>query len=147
MNISLTLNSKNKKMQKYIWPSLILCVFSQYVFSQKAQLEIEILGINEVRGKIQIAVYDDSEVFPKKGKAYRVERFSVTSTKMNVVLNNLPHNEYAIAVFHDINEDQECNLNFIGIPKEPYGFSNNIKPVLKAPSFELTSIILNAEKK
>jgi len=134
-------------MQKHIWPSLILCVLSQYAFSQKAQLEIEILGINEVRGKIQIAVYNDSEVFPKKGKAYRVEYFDVTSSKMNAVIDNLPHNEYAIALFHDINGDQECNLNFIGIPKEPYGFSNNIKPVLKAPSFELTSIILNADKK
>ncbi|NER08912.1 Uncharacterized conserved protein, DUF2141 family [Muriicola jejuensis] len=134
-------------MQKYIWSILILCVLSQNAISQNAQLEIEILGINEVKGKIQIAVYNDSEVFPEKGKAYRVECFEVTSAELNAVIKDLPHNEYAIALFHDINGDQECNLNFIGIPKEPYGFSNNIKPVLKAPSFEVTSIILNADKK
>ena len=133
-------------MKKYHWPLLLLLI-SQYAFAQKSNLEIEISGIKKVQGKIQIAIYNDSTVFPEKGKAYRVAYFKVISKEMTVEINELPHNDYAVVLFHDLNNDEECNLNFIGIPKEPYGFSNNARPVLKAPSFDAAKIILDSNKK
>jgi uncharacterized protein (DUF2141 family) len=48
----------------------------------------------------------------------------------------LPKGKYAISIFHDTNEDGELSTNFIGIPKEPYGFSNNPKAKFGPPSFE-----------
>ncbi|NLZ95638.1 MAG: DUF2141 domain-containing protein, partial [Bacteroidales bacterium] len=42
---------------------------------------------------------------------------------------------YAFSIYHDINSDKECNLSFFGIPKEPYGFSKNYRPILSKPSF------------
>ena len=34
---------------------------------------------------------------------------------------------------------------FIGIPKEGYCFSNNVKPKLKAPSFEDTKVWIDSD--
>ena len=48
----------------------------------------------------------------------------------------LPHGEYAIAIFVDANRNGKMDKNFLGIPKEQYGFSNNVMGRMAAPSFE-----------
>jgi uncharacterized protein (DUF2141 family) len=40
---------------------------------------------------------------------------------------------YALVMFHDANADGELNVGAFG-PKEGYGFSNNVRPFLTAPS-------------
>ena len=41
-----------------------------------------------------------------------------------------------MAFFHDINKDEELNTNMVGIPKEPYAFSNNARGTFGPPSLE-----------
>jgi uncharacterized protein (DUF2141 family) len=48
----------------------------------------------------------------------------------------IPYGKYAVTIFHDVNGDTELNSNFMGIPKEPYGFSNNPRAMFGPPSFE-----------
>ena len=48
---------------------------------------------------------------------------------------------YALVMFHDANADGDLNLGPLG-PKEGYGFSNNVKPVLSAPSLRSVSFPL-----
>lgn len=43
--------------------------------------------------------------------------------------------KYAIAVIHDENYDGELETNWLGIPKEGYGFSSGAEASLSAPSF------------
>ena len=43
--------------------------------------------------------------------------------------------EYAIAVYHDENNNGHMDKRMFGIPKEPYGFSNNYRPLMSAPTF------------
>lgn len=131
---------------KKILLTIVIVIISQYSYAQKVNLDIKILGISQVKGLIQIGIYNESDAFPKIGMDYRVEYFTVVSKKMTVRIKDLPHGEYSIALFHDINSDGECNLNFIGIPNEPYGFSNNVKPVFEAPSFESTKVVLKTNK-
>jgi len=50
-------------------------------------------------------------------------------------LTGLAYGELAIATYQDVNCDGKCNRSIIGIPKEPYGFSNNYRPTIKAPRF------------
>jgi len=135
------------KMQNYLCAFSTAFIIIQFSFSQNAQLEIEISGISEIKGKIQIAIFNESVLFPEKGKAYGVEYFDVNAQVMQVLIADLPYNGYGIVLFHDLNSDKVCNLNFMGIPKESYGFSNNVKPMLKAPSFESTKVNLNTNKK
>jgi len=50
-----------------------------------------------------------------------------------IVIKDLPKGEYAISVFQDEDFDKECNIGFLGFPKENYGFSNNYRPRFRAP--------------
>jgi uncharacterized protein (DUF2141 family) len=49
---------------------------------------------------------------------------------------NLPPGRYALAVYHDMNDNWKLDKNFVGYPKEPFGFSNNYRPVFSGPNFE-----------
>jgi len=132
-------------MKKYY---LILSLFlaSQCLWAQESSLTIKVSGIEELKGIIQVGIYNKEEAFPKIDSQYRIEYFDVDSKEMILKMDGLAHGEYAIALFHDVNGDGICNLNMLSIPKEPYGFSNNIKPVFSSPSFESTKFILNANK-
>jgi uncharacterized protein (DUF2141 family) len=43
--------------------------------------------------------------------------------------------DYAMGAFRDANANGKLDLGFLGVPIEGYGFSNNVRPVLHAPSF------------
>jgi len=117
------------------------------LFTNKSNLIIQINGIEEIKGKIQIGIYNDEDKFPDVGGEYRIEYIKVNSSEAVYTIKNLPLGDYAIALFHDINSDGVCNFNFWGIPTESYGFSNNIKPLLSAPSFEDTKISVYKDTK
>lgn len=48
---------------------------------------------------------------------------------------DIPPGTYAMAVVHDENMNGKLDTNWLGIPTEGYGFSNNAKAVLSAPPF------------
>jgi len=59
----------------------------------------------------------------------------------------VPAGEYAIALYHDENNNGKCDRNFFGIPKEGFAFSNNVKPFLSAPSFKSCKFSVPQRKK
>ena len=54
----------------------------------------------------------------------------------------LPDGIYAIGVYIDVNLNNKLDKNFVGIPKEPYAFSNNAEGFLGSPSFEKASFVI-----
>ena len=80
--------------------------------------------------------------FPHAGEFQTISS-AVNKSLESVIIKGLPKQEYAIAVYHDKNSDGKCNINLFGFSKEAYGFSNNIKPKLSAPSFDDCKIYLN----
>lgn len=99
------------------------------------KLTVEINNINTMKGAVKVAVFNTDKNFLGKDSAIRNYSLNVDATTKKIVIDDLPKGDYAIAIYHDVNSDDECNLNFIGIPKEPYGFSNNFKPRFSAPKF------------
>ena len=51
-------------------------------------------------------------------------------------MEDLPAGQYAIAIFHDKNGDEQLDTNWLGIPKEPLGFSNARMRTFGPPSFQ-----------
>ncbi|HEX4159713.1 MAG TPA: DUF2141 domain-containing protein [Rhizomicrobium sp.] len=52
-----------------------------------------------------------------------------------ITLQNVPTGTYAIEVYQDLNSNGKVDKNFLGIPKEPYGFSRDARPFLSKPDF------------
>ncbi|QNL97610.1 DUF2141 domain-containing protein [Treponema sp. Marseille-Q4132] len=85
-------------------------------------VEIVVTGIKENSGTIVISIHDSSESF-RKHIPYRNVEQAATGEKA-VYRIRLKAGDYAFCVYHDVNGDGKLNANTIGIPKEPFGFSN-----------------------
>lgn len=98
-------------------------------------LKVKVHGIQNTDGQIELSIYNDPKVFPEVGKTYKMVRIDSKIGEIVYEFTNLPVGEYAIATFHDENNDKECNTNLIGVPTEAFAFSNDFRPFLSAPDF------------
>lgn len=110
--------------------------------AQSSTLTVQVTNVKNIRGKILFALFNRAEGFPETHqKAFRLHEAIPVKGTTTVTFDNLPHGTYALAVFHDENLDAKLNTNFVGIPKEPYGFSNNARPAFSAPGFRDASFV------
>ena len=102
--------------------------------AEPAKLSVEFTNVRKGKGKLLVAIYKPNDKFgdEKPGIAKIIE---VNSTASHFVTFDLEPGKYALAVYHDLNGNEILDKNFVGIPKEPYGFSNNFRPRFSAPSF------------
>ncbi len=102
--------------------------------NQAQRLVVRVENIKDDTGQIGVALYNTEVDFMKKqfaGKFVPAKKEGV-----EVVFENLPSGEYAISIMHDSNANGKIDTNFMGIPKEGYGFSNNVMGSFGPPSFE-----------
>ena len=110
-----------------------------------AQLTTTITNIKEIKGRIEFGIYDDPEVFLSETEQYKLVFIPVDSIIAIIIIDSLPKGTYAISLMHDLNSDGEMESNFFHIPKEPYGFSNNHRPLFSKPDFEDCQFFYNGE--
>jgi uncharacterized protein (DUF2141 family) len=122
-----------------------LVVFSLTGFglldSAQHNLEVTVSDIKVVKGSIRLALYSNADDFMKKHKAVR--EVAVSGNTVKVVFENLQPGEYAISCFHDVNDNKKLDSNFMGIPREPYGFSNNARGMFGPPGFDDARFMVN----
>ena len=106
-----------------------------------ASLTIDVSGVKERKGKLQVALYNSGKDFPET-EPYRGEVLNITADNdLKVVFQDLPPGNYAVAVYHDKNSNGKLDKNLLGVPVEDYGFSNDNRGArLSAPSFEDTKL-------
>ena len=71
----------------------------------------------------------------------------VINYSSKISFDSISPGKYAIQFFHDENENQKMDFSLIGIPKEKFGSSNDVKPVLGPPKFEKMLFNLTENKK
>lgn len=114
---------------------LLLSAFTLPAFA--SQVDVVIENVKSTDGEILVAIYDAPNGFPQDyNQAVMNVGVSASSPK---TLINLDSGEYAIALFHDVNLDGKMNTNSVGIPTEPFGFSNNPRILFGPPSFRKAS--------
>ncbi|MDA3912124.1 MAG: DUF2141 domain-containing protein [Bacteroidales bacterium] len=111
-------------------------LFSISGMSQKYTVEFVIKNVKNDKGVISAALFSGEENFPDKEKALYNTTVSATKGELKIRFENIPAGEYALAVFHDENNNKDFDTNFIGIPKEAYGFSNNSKAMFGLPKYK-----------
>ena len=104
-------------------------------------LEMEINNLKSNKGPLYIRILDENE------NPVIVGTSSVINYSSKISFDSISPGKYAIQFFHDENENQKMDFNLIGIPKEKFGSSNNVKPVLGPPKFEKMLINLNDSEK
>lgn len=116
---------------------VFLCsFFASFVWSQQNTITVSISNLRSNNGHVLISLFKEGVGYPDKPeKAFKKERLSISGNKAEVIFNNLQSGNYAIAILHDENDDMKMNKNGLGIPKEGYGFSNNVMGTFGPPSY------------
>lgn len=121
---------------------LFFPIFSMAQFD----LTVTITNIKSTDGKISIAVYDNSKDFLKFDKVFKAVSAPAEKGSTSIVIEDLPKGTYALAAFHDQNNNDKLNTNFLGIPKEPLGFSIGKLKTFGPPSFSECSFSVTSDK-
>jgi uncharacterized protein (DUF2141 family) len=116
--------------------TFLLSAFMLWPAQPAMTLNVEFTNIKKGKGKLWVAVYKPGEQFGGKQKPSIYKIIEVTAAAPQNASFELAPGRYALAVYHDLNSNDQLDKNFVGIPKEPYGFSKNFKPRFSAPTFE-----------
>ncbi|KXX72644.1 DUF2141 domain-containing protein [Flammeovirga sp. SJP92] len=126
-------------MKTVVLLSTFFLSFYLNVTGEKNTVEVTITSIASDEGNIIIGVYNKEDAFPKYEEVYRGKVIPAQKGKVHCSIPNLPNDKYAIAVWHDKNNNVELDKNWVGTPKEEYGFSNNPDSRFGPPTFDEAS--------
>lgn len=101
------------------------------------ELDLEIRGQGLAGQRIRVAVYSatEREQFPSGGKFYRATVKEAGGDRLDVLFPSLPPGKYAVSAYADANGNGRVDRNFLGLPVEQYGFSNNARGRFGPPAF------------
>lgn len=120
--------------------SLLFSFVTESVNDPQTGIRVSIQNLRSNKGHILISLFRNGNGYPDEPeKAIRKQRLSIADKSATVIFPGLPSGQYAIAILHDENDDEKMNKNFFGIPKEGYGFSNNVTGTFGPPSFSKAS--------
>lgn len=129
---------------------LVLIILSTILLlNNNFYLEIVIPNIKQ-DGIIYIAVYDNTDDYNSGDESQDIMAYNIIEPVFKGAYSkkiSLKKGVYAIKVLVDNNDNGKIDLNFFGIPKEQFGFSNNVLGILGVPKFEKASFKLNSNKK
>lgn len=141
-------HQKQKTMKKIL---LTLTILFLGISTSKAQeetfdLTVEITGMETDKGKVYLALFNSEENFLKSGKDIKGANAIVKDNKAIAIFKGLKKGEYAISLFHDENDNNKMDTKIFGIPKEPYGFSNDAKGFMGPPKFKDAKFVVDTNK-
>ena len=122
---------------------LMLGVLPALAFAQSPcpGIHVKILDIRNSTGAVACALFESSEGFPTEYllSATNIMIIKIRDKQARCDFEDIPPGTYALSVVHDENMNGKLDMNWLRIPKEGYGFSNDAKALLGAPSFEAAS--------
>ncbi len=118
-------------MRFFLFAFLLLpaCLLSQNTIS------VLVKNVNSASGRVNVAVYDSDETFLSFDKVLTTETVPANKGSVRLKIEDLPVGEYALAVFHDENNNGELDTNWMGIPKEKVAFSKGKMRTFGPPKY------------
>ena len=129
---------------KKIFIQCLIMTFLLLTYGMAMDLDIHIKDIKNQKGQLFIALHDIPSAFPSnQAKALQATKIILKDSysqrenkdELTHTFKKISPGTYAIACYHDENNNAKLDT-FLGIPKEGYAFSNNVRPKFKAPQFK-----------
>jgi uncharacterized protein (DUF2141 family) len=98
------------------------------------RLTVTVTNVKDGTGNVRVGLFTEKGKFLKE--TYQGKTVPAANNQVVVVFENIPSGKYAISVIHDENGNGELDSNFMGIPKEGFGFGNDAMGMFGPPSFE-----------
>ncbi len=106
-------------------------------------VEVSITGIRSDKGQIALGIFKDQESYQKDEAFLEIQfpKKEIINGSMTVSFSLEP-GIYGIALLDDENNNYLMEYNFLGMPKEGFGFSGYYHTGLSKPSFDKFSFVL-----
>ncbi len=108
-----------------------------------AEVRLIVNGVRTGRGAVKIAIFTDAAAFPDAEHA--TQTISLDSSHATLLASLPIDSPFAAAVYQDINSDGTLNRNRLGIPTEPFAFSNDARGLRGPPTFAQALVSRPAE--
>ncbi|MDO9182799.1 MAG: DUF2141 domain-containing protein [Bacteriovorax sp.] len=130
-----------------ILKSLLFILLSWQIHAEECRQDLKMIvtGLDSNEGQIKFDLDNADDTFKpsENGKpAFNKGRSPITEKRVEYIFKGIPCGEYGIKLYHDANMNQTLDKNFIGVPKEQYGFSN-CKNCLLPPSWQKAKFIVD----
>lgn len=120
-------------MRKFI---VLITLLATWALPAQNSLQIEVEGVEASEGEIQVALYTHEKDFLSMEGVFRADSVKASKGTTLISMEDLPAGTYALAIFHDRNSNKRLDTNWIGVPKEPLGFSNARMRTFGPPTFK-----------
>ena len=81
--------------------------------------------VGERKGAVMVALYDSEASYDGSTRPLKVAKVPVTAGPVTARFADVKPGRYAAKAFHDLDGDGEMDMNLMGMPTEPFAFSNN----------------------
>jgi uncharacterized protein (DUF2141 family) len=105
-------------------------------------LTVRVSQLRNARGRVAVALFASPSDFPDQKRALAGQLAKIDKGRAAVTFTGLKPGLYAVAVLHDENDNEKMDFNFLGMPLEGYGFSNDASAPFGPPSFEAAAFKL-----
>lgn len=114
--------------------------------NSKGRLIINFDGLRSNEGTVKVAITNSKENYKDHKNPFIGLTIPISNKKAVAVIEDLPFGDYAVKAFHDEDGNDMLNTNFLGIPNEDYGFSNDARGMFGPPSWNAARFRLNKEE-
>jgi uncharacterized protein (DUF2141 family) len=110
-------------------------------------IHVKILDIRNSTGAVACALFESTVGFPTEYLRYatNIMVIKVRDKQARCDFEDIAPGTYALAVVHDENMNGKLDTKWLGVPTEGYGFSNDAKSLLGAPTFSAASFPYNGQ--
>ncbi|RYZ25744.1 MAG: DUF2141 domain-containing protein [Chitinophagaceae bacterium] len=123
-----------------------LASFLLFSTSSSAQnkISVQVTNFSNNKGACIVCLYDNPKAYGGKGEPLICTTVGIVNKAANASFDGIAEGAYAISVIHDANNNKKFDTNFLGIPTEGYGASQNKLPFAAAPKFEENKFTVTA---
>jgi uncharacterized protein (DUF2141 family) len=107
---------------------------------------LEVSSLKNTRGTLNCRLFTKASDFPD-GEGILTVRTPIAGANTTCTFPNVEPGTYAVAVVHDENSNGRLDKNFVGVPSEGYGVSNNKTYALSAPKWEESVFTITASER
>ncbi len=131
------------------WAVLVFANLSDIAFAESlcSGIHVTVLNIRNSTGNVACALFESPVGFPAEylSSATNIMVIKVRRAQARCDFLDIAPGTYALAVVHDENMNGKLDTNWLGIPTEGYGFSNDVTALFGAPSFSAASFLYNGQ--
>jgi uncharacterized protein (DUF2141 family) len=98
-------------------------------------LAVHASALRSQKGALVCRLFASGDGFPARPTYKAARRVTILGTEATCEFRDVRPGVYAVALFHDENGNGKLDTNFLGLPSEGVGTSNNKRPLVGPPSW------------